>query len=174
MTKLVFSNIFRFLALIVVQILFLNYVNFGGYMIPFIYILAVLMLPTRMGRIPMLLVAFGAGLIIDLFCNIPGFHTFSCTMMAFFRIILGNRMLTRDDQAEADIDVPSIYTVPTQSYMAYLIVMAVVYSLTYSLLEAFSFGNFGITMLSALLDAAVTWVLMMLFQLFLTKKISTV
>ena len=113
-------------------------------------------------------------MIIDLFCNIPGFHTFSCTMMAFFRIILGNRMLTRDDQAEADIDVPSIYTVPTQSYMAYLIVMAVVYSLTYSLLEAFSFGNFGITMLSALLDAAVTWVLMMLFQLFLTKKISTV
>ena len=158
MTKLVFSNIFRFLALIVVQILFLNYVNFGGYMIPFIYILAVLMLPTRMGRIPMLLVAFGAGLIVDLFCNIPGFHTFSCTMMAFFRIILGNRMLTRD----------------AQSYMAYLIVMAVVYSLTYSLLEAFSFGNFGITMLSALLDAAVTWVLMMLFQLFLTKKISTV
>ena len=45
MTKLVISNILRFVVLIVLQILLLNYVSFGGYMIPFIYILAVLMLP---------------------------------------------------------------------------------------------------------------------------------
>lgn len=49
MTKLVLTNIFRFLLLIVLQILLINYVSFGGYLIPFIYILAVLMLPTRLG-----------------------------------------------------------------------------------------------------------------------------
>ena len=107
MTKLVLTNIFRFLLLIVLQILLINYVSFGGYLIPFIYILAVLMLPTRLGNIPLLLIAFAAGAIVDIFCNIPGFHTFSCTMMAFIRVVLGNRMLTRDDPAEAVIDVPS-------------------------------------------------------------------
>ena len=165
MTKLVFSNIFRFVVLIVLQILLLNYVSFGGYMIPFIYILAVLMLPTRLGNIPLLLIAFAAGAIVDLFCNIPGFHTFSCTMMAFFRAIIGNRMLTRDDPPEAVIDVPSIHSVPFQPFAMYLLVMAAIYSVTYCLLEAFSFGNFWLTLLSMLLDAVGTWILMMLCQL---------
>lgn len=168
MTKLIFSNIFRFLALIVLQILIFNYVYLGGYVIPFIYILAVLMLPTRIGNIPTLLIAFAAGMIVDLFCNIPGFHAFSCTMMAFARIVVGNRMLTRDDPVE--IDTPSIYNVPFQPFAAYLFVMALVYSLTYSLIETFSFGNFWMTMLSMLLNTAASWVLMMLCQLLISSK----
>lgn len=169
MTKLVFSNIFRFVVLIVLQVLLLNYVSFGGYFIPFIYILAVLMLPTRLGNIPLLLIAFAAGAVIDLFCNIPGFHTFSCTMMAFFRVLVGNRMLTLGDP-DAVIDVPSAYSVPLQSFSVYLFVMSAVYSLTYCLLESFSFGNFWLTMLSMLLDAVGTWILMMLCQLLISPQ----
>jgi hypothetical protein len=86
-------------------------------------------------------------------------------MMAFFRAIIGNRMLTRDDPAEAVIDVPSIHSVPFQPFAMYLLVMAAIYSVTYCLLEAFSFGNFWLTLLSMLLDAVGTWILMMLCQL---------
>lgn len=168
MTKLVITNILRFVALIVLQILLLNYVNFGGYMIPFIYILAVLMLPTRLGNIPLLLIAFSSGVVVDVFCNIPGFHTFSCTMMAFFRVVIGNRMLTRNDP-EAVVDVPSVRSVPFQPFAVYLLVMAAVYSITYCLLEAFSFGNFWLTLLTILLDTAGTWILMMLCQLLIAS-----
>ncbi len=168
MTKLVITNILRFVALIVLQILLLNYVNFGGYMIPFIYILAVLMLPTRLGNIPLLLIAFSSGVVVDVFCNIPGFHTFSCTMMAFFRVVIGNRMLTRNDP-EAVVDVPSVRSVPFQPFAVYLLVMAAVYSITYCLLEAFSFGNFWLTLLAILLDTAGTWILMMLCQLLIAS-----
>lgn len=169
MTKLVISNILRFVVLIVLQILLLNYVSFGGYMIPFIYILAVLMLPTRIGNIPLLLIAFVSGMLVDIFCNIPGFHTFSCTMMAFFRVIIGNRMLTRNDP-EVIIDVPSVRTVPFQPFAVYLLVMAAVYSITYCLLESFSFGNFLITLLAIVLDTVGTWILMMLCQLLIAPK----
>ena len=168
MTKLVITNILRFVALIVLQILLLNYVNFGGYMIPFIYILALLMLPTRLGNIPLLLIAFSSGVVVDVFCNIPGFHTFSCTMMAFFRVVIGNRMLTRNDP-EAVVDVPSVRSVPFQPFAVYLLVMAAVYSITYCLLEAFSFGNFWLTLLAILLDTAGTWILMMLCQLLIAS-----
>ena len=72
MTKLVFSNIFRFVVLIILQILLLNYVSFGGYMIPFIYILAVLMLPTRLGCCSLLLL------------RVP-LSTFSATSLASIR-----------------------------------------------------------------------------------------
>ena len=170
MTKLVLSNIFRFVVLIVLQILLLNYVSFGGYVIPFIYILAVLMLPTRVGNIPLLLIAFAAGALVDIFCNIPGFHTFSCTMMAFVRVIIGNRMLTRDDPNEAVIDVPSVHTVPFQTFAVYLFVMSSVYSFTYCLLEAFSFGNFWMTLLSMLLDTVATWLLLLLSQLLISPQ----
>ena len=115
MTKLVITNILRFLALIVLQVLILNYVYLGGYVVPFIYILAIMMLPTQLGNIPLLLIAFVSGGLIDIFCNIPGFHTFSCTMMAFARILFGNKMLTRDDPTEV-VDTPSAHSVPSEVF----------------------------------------------------------
>ena len=168
MRNLVLSNILRLVLLILLQILLLNFAYLGGYMLPFIYILAVLMLPTHMGKVPMLIVAFVAGLVVDVFCNIPGFHTFSCTLLAFVRILFGNRMLTRGEPIE--IDVPGIHSVPFQQFAGYLLVMSLVYSVTYFLLEAFSFGNFWWMVLSMVLSTLLTWVLMLVCQLLLPKK----
>lgn len=169
MTKLVFSNIFRFLALIVLQVLMLNYVYMGGYIVPFIYILAIMMLPTQLGNIPLLLIAFASGGLVDLFCNIPGFHTFSCVMMAFARILFGNKMLTRDDPTEV-VDLPSVHSVPFEVFAMYVLLLAAVYSVTYGMIEAFSFGNFWMTVVSMLANAAVTWVLAMLCQLLVSHE----
>lgn len=169
MNRLVLPNIIRFVVLIILQILVINYVYLGGYMIPFIYLLAVLMLPTRLGRIPLLLIAFGAGMMVDIFCNVPGFHAFSCTMMAMVRIISGNKMLERDDPA--GIDVPSVATVPFPVLASYFLLLSFVYCLTYFLLESFNFGNFLWMMLSVLLSTLATWALMLLYQLLLSKNL---
>ena len=162
MTRLVLTNILRFVALIVLQVLMLNYVYMGGYVVPFIYILAIMMLPTQLGNIPLLLIAFASGGLVDLFCNIPGFHMFSCTMMAFFRILFGNKMLTRD--------VPSVRSVPFEVFAMYVLLMALVYSVTYGLLETFSFGNFGMTAISMAVNTVVAWILVMLCQLLIKDK----
>lgn len=169
MTRLVLSNVFRFIALIVIQILVLNYVYLGGYVLPFIYILGVLMLPTNIGKIATLLVAFAAGTAVDVFCNIPGFHAFSCTMMAFARVLFGDRLLTQGDP-DAIVETPSVYQVPFQTFVGYAFLMAAVYSIAYGFVEAFSFGNFWITLLSILINALVAWVLIMLFQLLIPHK----
>ncbi|MCQ2295267.1 MAG: hypothetical protein MJZ67_06390 [Bacteroidales bacterium] len=164
MTRIIFNNIARFIALLLLQVMVLNYVYLGGYILPFVYLLAVLMLPTRMGRIPLLLVAFATGMIVDIFCNIPGFHTFSCTAMAFVRIVIGNRILTRDDP-DAVIDTPNIHTVPLSTFAGYSFLLVLVYCATYGLLEVFSFGNFFLTLLGILVNTIVAWGLSMLFQL---------
>jgi hypothetical protein len=169
MTRLVLTNILRFVALIVLQVLMLNYVYMGGYVVPFIYILAIMMLPTQLGNIPLLLIAFASGGLVDLFCNIPGFHMFSCTMMAFFRILFGNKMLTRDDPTEI-VDVPSVRSVPFEVFAMYVLLMALVYSVTYGLLETFSFGNFGMTAISMAVNTVVAWILVMLCQLLIKDK----
>ncbi len=169
MTNLILNNIFRFIALIVLQVLVLNYVYMGGYVLPFIYILGVMMLPTNLGRIPTLLVAFAAGALVDIFCNVPGFHAFSCTMMAFARVLFGDRMLTQGDP-DTVIDTPSIHQVPFQAFMGYALLMSLTYSVTYGLVEAFSFGNFWMTLLSMIINTVVTWVLVMLCQLLVPEK----
>lgn len=171
MTRLVFSNIFRFLILLVLQILMLNYVYLGGYVVPFIYILAIMMLPTQLGNIPLLLISFVSGGLIDLFCNIPGFHMFSCTMMAFGRILFGNKVLTHNDPTEV-VDTPSVHSVPFEVFALYVLLMAAIYSVVYGLLEAFSLGNFWMTALSMVINTAVTWILVMLCQMIMvsTKK----
>lgn len=168
MNKLVLPNILRFVILILLQILVLNYVYLGGYMIPFIYLLAILMLPTRIGKIPLLLIAFGSGMLIDVFCNIPGFHAFSCTMMALARIIFGHSMLERDDPD--GIEVPNMVTVPFPILAVYFLLMSLVYCLTYFLMESFCFGNFLWMMLSVVLSTLATWALMLLYQLLVPKK----
>lgn len=168
MNKLILPNILRFVILIILQILVLNYVYLGGYMIPFIYLLAVLMLPTRIGRIPLLLIAFGSGMLIDIFCAVPGFHAFSCTMMAMTRIIFGHSMLERDNPA--GIEVPNMVTVPLPVLAGYFLVMSLIYCFTYFLLESFCFGNFLWMMLSVLLSALATCALMLLYQLLIPKK----
>lgn len=164
MTKLVFNNIFRFLALLILQVLMLNHIYLGGYVLPLVYILAVLMLPTNIGNIPLLLIAFASGGLVDLFCNIPGLHMFSCTMMAFGRILFGNKMLTRDDPTEV-VYTPNVQSVPFEIFAPYVLLMSLIYCVTYGMLEAFSFGNFWLTVISMLINTAVAWILAMLCQL---------
>lgn len=169
MNNLYIRNIARFLLLTALQILILNYVYLGGYVVPFIYVLFILMLPTNTNRMLLLLLAFASGGCVDLFCNVPGFHTFSCTMMAFARIVVGNNMLIRNNNT-IEIETPHIYSLPMSHFMSYLAVMLAVYSITFFMLEVFSFGQFWMTLLSFILSSMVSWMLCILYQLIVFQK----
>jgi succinate-acetate transporter protein len=54
--------------------------------------------------------------------------------------------------------------------MGYAFLMSMVFCVTYGFVEAFSFGNFWMTLLSMLINTVVTWVLIMLFQLLVPSK----
>ena len=102
MDKLVWHNIGRFVGLLLFQVLVLNNVYLGSYIMPMLYVLPILMLPTGMKRIPLLLIAFGTGLIIDMMNNLLGFHALACTVVAMMRIWFADRIDTRRAGAGAD------------------------------------------------------------------------
>ena len=77
--------IFRFIILIAVQVLVLNHVEISGYINPFLYVLFILMLPIRIPRLFLLVIAFATGLCVDLFSNTAGMHAAACVLMAYFR-----------------------------------------------------------------------------------------
>jgi len=81
----VLQNIFRFIFLVLFQVLVLNNIQFLGYINPYVYILFVLALPVQTPRWFTLFLAFCLGLTIDTFSNTMGMHAFAAVMVAFLR-----------------------------------------------------------------------------------------
>ena len=118
------QNIFRFLLLVLVQVLVLNNIQFLGFINPYIYILFILSLPVRLPRWAALLLAFGLGLTIDIFSNTPGMHAFASVMLAFLRNPVINLFISID---EGNNPTPSVYTFSVGTYVKYVVVMVFIH-----------------------------------------------
>lgn len=168
MNKLVWRNIGRFALLLALQLVVLNHVYLGSYIMPMLYVLFILMLPTDMKRIPLLLVAFATGLVMDVMNNMLGFHALACTVVAMLRILFANRILTRGEPIA--ISTPSIYSVTPQYFISYLMLMYAAYYLVFFLLELFGFMGFGNMILATLLSTLATTLLAVIYQFLFFKK----
>jgi hypothetical protein len=136
-----------------------------------LYLLAILMLPTDMPRIPLLLIAFGTGFLVDIMNNMLGFHALACTMVAMMRILFANRILTRGEPTA--ITTPSIYSVSPQYFVSYLLILLGGFYLVFFTIELFGFRNFGAVLLSTILSTLATALLAVLYQyIFLKKEVS--
>ena len=158
MNKNVWRTIGRFALLMSIQLLVLNYVYLGGYTMPMLYVLFILMLPTGMQRIPLLLIAFGTGLVVDLSNGVLGFHALACTAVAMARIWFADRILTRGEPVS--IDRPGIRSVTPQYYIVY----------TLLLYELFGSRGLGDMLLATLCSTLASTLLVVLYQLIFTKK----
>ncbi len=169
-SKLITRNIGRFLLLMALQVLVFNNIYLGGYINPCLYILFIAMLPTNTGRIPMMLIAFCTGMLIDIAANMPGFHAAACTLVAFLRGIWLDKIILRDN--EEVIETPSIYNVAYQQFAIYLFLILFIFHLAYYLLLTFSFSEMPVVLLSSLLSTVITWILAILYQtLFFRKRL---
>lgn len=158
----------RFVLLMAIQLLVLNHVYLGGYVMPMLYVLFVLMLPTDMGRIPMLLTAFGTGFLVDVMNNMLGFHALACTLLAMMRILFADRILTRGEPVT--IEVPSIYTVTPQYFISYLMLMLGMFYLVFFTVELFGFRSFGGVILATVASTVVTTLMAVLYQYIFLRK----
>lgn len=172
MSKLVWRIIGRFVLLMALQLLVLNHVYLGGYVMPMLYVLFIIMLPTDMRRIPMLLTAFGMGLLVDVMNNMLGFHALACTVVAMMRILFADRIITRGEPVT--IETPSIYSVTPQYFISYLMLLLAIYYLVFYTIELFGFRSFGGVLLSTVASTLVTTLMAVLYQYIFLKKETTV
>lgn len=168
MDKLIWRNIGRFALLMALQLLVLNYTYLGGYVMPMLYVLFILMLPTDTGRIPMLLIAFGTGLLVDVMTGMLGFHSLACTTLAMMRIWFADRILTRGEPVT--IKRPSIYSVTPQYFITYLLLMLGIFYLVFYTTELFGFRGFGDVLLATICSTLVTALLAVVYQLIFIRK----
>lgn len=168
MNNMIWKIVGRFALLMALQLLVLNYVYLGGYVMPLLYVLFILMLPTNTGRIPMLLIAFGTGLVVDIMAGSLGFNALACTVVAMMRVLFADRIITRGEPVV--IQRPSIYSVTPQYFIFYLLLLLGAFYLVFYTAELFGFRGFGGVLLATICSTLVTALLAVLYQLIFLKK----
>jgi rod shape-determining protein MreD len=149
----VLQNIFRFIALVLLQVLVLNNIQFLGYINPYLYILFILALPVQTPRWLTLILAFILGITIDMFSNTGGMHASATVLVAFSRNGIINLFTSID---EGNNPTPSFYTFGVSAYIKYVIFLVLIHHATLFFLEAFSFTHFWIMLAKTILSSFVT------------------
>lgn len=168
MNNLLWKNIGRFVLLMLLQLLVLDNVYLGGYVVPVLYVLFVLMLPIGMGRVPMLLTSFATGLLVDVMAGTLGFNALACTVVMMCRLLFADRILTRGE--EVVIDTPSIHRIAPVYYVSYLLLLYAIFFLIFLGMEMFSFRGLGDMLVATLASTLVSTAMSILYQFLFVKN----
>lgn len=168
MNKII-SNILRFLLLIIIQVLICNRVHLFGFINPYIYILALLLLPFDIPKWAQYLIAFFTGLIIDAFAMTYGVHASSSLLIMFIKPYLVN--LLNGKRTADGIEKPIPGEKDFQWLLLYTFILVFVHHFTITLLETFNLKELGWTLLTSIGNTTfTTLVVLCLEYLFIPAK----
>lgn len=167
MNSLLVRNIFRFVFLVLIQVLILNNINLGGYINPYIYVLFILLLPVDISKSLLLFLAFLMGITIDFFGNTLGLHAAATLLLAFARpgvinLFFSNIEFNKDEE-------PSLQRLKFSGFFKYVFVLVFIHNFALFMLELFSFNNFLYTLYRIMLNTLLT-ILIIFITMFLFNK----
>jgi len=168
MTKLFLENILRFLLLILAQVFLFKNMGYYNIAATFPYIMALMLLPVRISKGMLFLIAFLTGLTIDMFYDTLGIHAAACVTLAWVRVIFMNLTLQDDDHDSSAS--PGIGQMSFRWFLIYTFILTFFHNLTLYLLEIFTFNNILFTLTSILFSCIFTTVLIMLFELIFYRR----
>jgi len=160
--KLILSNIFRFLIVMLLQVTIFNYTNLFGYINPFIYLYFVLLIPFETPMWIALILAFMTGFTQDLFVSTGGLHAAATTAIAFLRPVLLRTIVSKREY-ESGLQ-PGVSDLGWKWFLTYAGVSILIHSLLVFYLDKFSFHGFFITFKQALFQAIATLFFIAMFE----------
>lgn len=160
------QNILRFIFLILLQVFILDNIQFMGYINPMIYVLFILSLPVRFPKWALLILAFIMGLIIDVFSNTAGMHSFALVFAAFLRTPVINIFTSID---EGSNPTPSFHTFGVSAYVKYVVILVLIHHFILFFIESFSFLHLSLLIPKIVISSTVTILLILGLQSFKSK-----
>lgn len=155
------------IALLVIQLMILDNIQLNSYVYINIYILAVYILPYRLRNATILLFGFFLGLFVDLANNTMGIHAAATTLLAYIRphllMLTSNREQIDDVQGKQKIS-------NFAWFFKYVIVSTTVFNIVLFITEAFSFQNFGITLIRIIGSTFASTFFILLYYFIILKK----
>lgn len=161
-------NIFRFAVVILFQVLVMDNVMINGYMIPYIYVLFILLMPFETPRWVQLLAGFALGLVMDLFSGTLGMHTAACVLAAFARPYLLDLLASRDGYEPETF--PRVHYYGILWFLKYAALIVLIHHLALFYLEVFQLKHFFSTLLRVILSSILSTSTIVLSQYFVFRK----
>lgn len=157
-----------FIVSVLLQVLFMNNIQFSGFVNPYIYLLFILLLPFNTPRYLLLLLGFILGITVDMFSNTPGIHTSATVLVAFLRPFLINVSYVLDEQDGNK--APTLLYMGFFNFLKYAAVVILVHHTMLFLIEAFSFVGIFHTLLRILCSSLASLLFVVLSQFLIFRK----
>ena len=162
------NNIFKyglfFVALVLIQLLVCNNIQFSGYVNPYVYMVFILILPVNTRPWLLISVAFLLGFVIDIFSGTFGLHAFATTFAAFIRPGVLSLIAPHDGYESSTSDL-SIRSYGFNWFLIYTSIIVILHHLVLFFLEVLRLTNFFNTFLRVLLSSLFSILFILLFEL---------
>ena len=145
----------RFVALLLLQVLIVQNIRLGPYVILFPYVLFILLLPFETPKLAVLAIAFVTGLSIDVFYDTAGLHAAACTLVGFLRYYILKLLAPREGY-DAGLS-PTIESMGPVWFITYSGIIIFIHHLCFFYLEIFRFNEFFSTLLRVVLSSVCTF-----------------
>lgn len=159
---------FRFLLLVLVQVLILNNLQLNGVFNPYIYPLFILLLPIGTPLWLLLLLGFGMGITIDLFSNTMGMHAAAATLLAYMRPQV--LKLIQPSGGYQPEDSPALGYMGFRWFITYISILIVIHHLCFFFLETLGFPQFFFMLLKIMLSTILSISLIVASEYLLGKR----
>lgn len=160
--------VIMFFALVLVQVLILNNIQFSGLVNPYIYILFILLLPFTIPGYLLLGLSFILGISIDIFNNTPGIHAGATVLLGFLRPGIAQLISSREVIEKGT--TPNMTQLGFASFIKYTVISVLIHHLFLFFAETFSLGGFFETILRWILSSVFSIIIILGSQFIVFKN----
>lgn len=163
----VVQETFKFIVLILAQVLVFNKLVLFGHLVAYVYVIFLILYPVKERRNLFLFISFLLGLTMDMFMNSGGIHATACLMVAYFR----PRLLRFVYGVSFEHQTIKVASSPVSQLFSITLLVVLVHHLTLFFLEAFSINLMFYALKKTILTGIFTVVLsLILITLFSKQK----
>ena len=163
MTKRTFIHIIQFILLLSVQVLLMRNMVLFNTAFCFIYVAFVLFLPIQISKVSLLILAFLAGITIDVFYDTVGINAAACVLLAYLRPYVLAILTPRDDYEKNDS--VNLHIMGWRWFTVYTLFLIFMHHLALFFLELGSFRALGFTLAKIILSSLFTFLVVIIIQL---------
>ncbi|MDB9980238.1 rod shape-determining protein MreD [Ulvibacter sp.] len=162
----ILTNILRFIALVLLQVLLLNHINFLGYVNPYLYLLFIISFPLDGNRSLLIFLSFLLGLSVDFFADSGGVHAAASVFIAYLR----SPILKFSFGVSYEYNMIKINKAPLIERLTYISLMVLLHHLILFTLEVFSLSHTLLILKSTLFSGIFSILLIFCTLLLFSRK----
>lgn len=168
MIRIYLRNIFRFIVLVLTQVLIFENIQLGGSISPYIYILFIILLPFETSGWVLLLSSFALGLSVDILLLTPGFHASAAVFAAALRPFILQSFSPRDGYEPGTF--PRVHYYGLWWFARYTLIIVFSHHLLLFSLEVFHISQLLLILMKTIINTLISSIIIIISQFFVFRK----